>query len=446
MRHSLARRFFGLSAFWIAGMLVGAWLVIGGVLDRFVTERFRAEKLATSDAIVASLEARPDGTGAVLGVPILDPRYERPLSGWYWQVTGPGETRIASTSLFRETLVPPYAAGPDGKALFAMTREVTIPGVEGALTVVVTAPAQELAATRAEIRRPLFWSLAALGAGLAGLAFLQGRLALGGFAHIRRGIGEIRTGKVDRVPRRGLSEIDAPIDEINSLLEANRATLTRTREHVGNLAHALKTPLAALLNGTPDASEEAAIARRMDRLIGYHLRRARGAGRANLLGARTSVVEVAEDIVTVLRGAAWERRISVGVDCPEELHFAGDREDLEEILGNLVENAIAWAHGRVEITAESEGGVMVLRVSDDGPGIPEESHAHVLARGARLDETTNGTGLGLGIVADLVALNAGTLAFARPSEGGLMVSVRLPLAVSPAHPRAGGRTGMGGDE
>lgn len=435
MRQSLAWRFFLLSALWIAGILIGAWLVIGGGLDRFVTERFRAEKRAASDAIVASLEAQADGTGAALGIPILDPRYERPLSGWYWQVTGPGETRIASASLFRDTLDPPFETGPDGRSLVAMTREVTIPGVDGELTVVVTAPAEDLAATRAEIRRPLFWSLAALGTGLAGLALLQGRLALGGFAHIRRGIGEIRAGTADRLPRRGLAEIDAPIDEINALLEANRATLTRTRDHVGNLAHALKTPLAALLNGTPEGSGEAAIARRMDRLIGYHLRRARGAGRANLLGARTSVVEVAEDIVTVLRGVARDRGVSIGVDCPEELHFAGDREDLEEILGNLVENAVAWAHGRVDITAEADGSAMVLKVSDDGPGIPEESHAHVLARGARLDETTNGSGLGLGIVADLVALNEGTLAFARPQDGGLVVSVSLSLALTATNPR-----------
>ncbi|SEL93038.1 Signal transduction histidine kinase [Roseivivax marinus] len=428
MMRSLAGRFFVLSALWIGIALIGAWLVIGGGLDRFVTERFRAEIQATSDAIVAALEARPDGTGAELGVPILDPRYERPLSGWYWQVTGPGGPSISSDSLFRETLRPPFDVGPDGQGLFAITREVTIPDVANALTVVVTAPDAELAATRRAIRGPLFWSLAALGAGLATLAFLQGRLALGGFAHIRRGIGAIRDGTAGRVPRRGLSEIDAPIDEINALLEANRATLTRTREHVGNLAHALKTPLAALVNGTPQGSEEAAIARRMDRLIGYHLRRARGAGSAHLLGARTSVVDVAEDIVTVLRGAARERHVSMGVDCPEELYFAGDREDLEEILGNIVENAVAWAHGRVDIAARAEGSTLVLSVSDDGPGIPEESHAHVLARGARLDETTSGTGLGLGIVADLVALNDGKLAFTRSPDEGLSVFVRLPLA------------------
>ncbi len=131
------------------------------------------------------------------------------------------------------------------------------------------------------------------------------------------------------------------------------------------------------------------------------------------------MVEVAEDIVTVLRGAARERRIAIGVDCPEDLAFAGDREDLQEILGNLVEDAVAWARRRVDIVARAAGRMVVVTVSDDGPGIPEEGRARVLSRGARRDETADGTGLGLGIVADLVAPNAGASVGLPPGTGAV---------------------------
>lgn len=425
---SLRGRFLVLSVLWIAAALLGAWIVVGGVLDRFVTARFDAELEATSDAIVAGLEPDPAGEGAELAVPILDPRFARPLSGWYWQVSG-ARTRILSESLFLDALAAPYTRGPDGAPLYPVTRQVTIPGVEGPLFVAVTAPAEVLSATRGEVRRPLLLSLAALGAGLALLAAAQGALALGGFRHIGRGIAEIRAGRTERLSRRGLREVDAPVDEINALLDANREVLTRSRHHVGNLAHALKTPLAAILNAAPPDSETAHLTSRMDRLVRYHLRRARNAGTAHLLGARTPVTDVAEDIATVLRDAARRRGVSIGLDCPEDLVFAGEREDLEEILGNLAENAVAWAAGRVDISAQAvEGERLRLDVCDDGPGIPAESHAHVLSRGGRLDEDVIGSGLGLGIVADLVTLYDGRLDLGRAAGGGLAVSILLPRA------------------
>ncbi len=423
---SLLWRFVLLSGLWIALALGGGWIVIGGVLDRFVVARFEAGLDATAEGLISRLT--PAEGELVLDAPLADPRFARPLSGWFWQVETGGGVSLVSESLFLETLLPPYDVGPDGQGLLAQLRTVTVPGVEGSVGIVVTAPRKEVMAALGQVRQPLFWSLAALGAGLVLLAMVQGRMALSGYRHIGAGIAAIRAGTAERLPRRGLAEVDAPVDEVNTLLDRNRAVIARSREHVGNLAHALKTPLAALMNDARPGSDGAVAADRMDRLIRYHLRRARTAGAARLLGARTPVLDVVEDIALVLRGQAAERAIAIGVDVPEGLVFAGEREDLEDITGNLMENAVQWANSRVEVYAEGSGDSVHLTIKDDGPGIGAEHLEKVLRRGGRLDESVSGSGLGLGIVSDLVALNDGDLTFGAAPDSGLCVEVRLPRA------------------
>ncbi len=427
---SLIGRFLTLTALWITVALCAAWLIIGGVLDRFVVARIDAELAAASDALLAELDVV--GGELVLTRPPAVPRFARPLSGWFWQVVPAddpaADALLVSESLFLDALLPPFTRAPDGQPLVVQQRRATIPGWNAPIVIVVTAPWSDVAATQAAVRGPLFWSLAALGGGLAALAIVQGRMALSGYRHIGAGITAIRSGQAERLPRRDLTEVDAPIDEINALLDQNRAVMIRSRNHVGNLAHALKTPLAAILNDAPPGSDAAHTAERMDRLIQYHLRRARGVGAARLLGARTPVLDVAEDIALVLRGMARDRGIALGVDVPETLDFAGEREDLEEICGNLAENAVQWARHRVDLTAHQDDRDMILTVTDDGSGIPDTALAHVLERGGRLDESVAGTGLGLGIVADLVDLNGGQITFATADGGGLCVSVRLPMA------------------
>ncbi|SEN46343.1 Signal transduction histidine kinase [Loktanella fryxellensis] len=426
---SLLSRIVAVSAIGIGVALLAAWMTIGAVLDRFVVARVAAELDATSDALLAGLGLGVGGDGLALAALPVDPRFSRPLSGWFWQITTPDAAPLVSESLFLDTLPAPYRSGPDGAALVVRDRSVTIPGWDDPIAIVVTAPMTEVAAAQARVRAPLLTALVALGVGLVALAAALGLMALSGFRHIGAGIAAIRAGRSERLPRRGLSEVDAPVDEINSLLDQNRAVMTRAREHVGNLAHALKTPLAALLNDAPAASDAARLATRMDRLIRYHLRRARGAGAAQILGARTPVLDVAEDIAMVLRGAARARGVALRLDVDEMLDFAGEREDLEEIIGNLCENAVQWARSAVDLTAVADGAALVVTIADDGPGIGAAHLPHALQRGGRLDEGVAGSGLGLGIVTDLVGLNAGEIAFAQSAAGGLRVDVRLPRAV-----------------
>lgn len=423
---SLLGRIVAVSAIGIGAALLAAWLTIGAVLDRFVVARVAAELDAASDALLAGL-AVADGGLALAAVPV-DPRFTRPLSGWFWQITTADAAPLVSESLFLDGLMPPYRTGPDGAALVVRDRSVTIPGWDAPIAIVVTAPMVEVAAAQARVRAPLLTALVVLGAGLVALAAALGLMALSGFRHIGTGIAAIRAGRSERLPRRGLHEVDAPVDAINSLLDQNRAVMIRAREHVGNLAHALKTPLAALLNDAPADSDAARLADRMDRLIRYHLRRARGAGAAQVLGARTPVLDVAEDIAMVLRSAARDRAVALRLDVAETLDFAGEREDLEEIIGNLCENAVQWASTSVDLSAVADGQALVVTVCDDGPGIADADLPHVLQRGGRLDEGVAGSGLGLGIVTDLVGLNAGTIAFGRSAAGGLRVDVRLPRA------------------
>ncbi|MFN3279947.1 MAG: ATP-binding protein, partial [Paracoccus hibiscisoli] len=196
---------------------------------------------------------------------------------------------------------------------------------------------------------------------------------------------------------------------LNALLSANADTIARARTHVGNLAHALKGPLATLMLRAK--GPEAGLLAQMDRMIRWHLRRAALAGPGAALARATPVGPVLEDLALVFAPQAARRGIILSLDPGPVPAFAGEAQDLAEMLGNLVENALAHARSTVRLTAPAAPpGRLVLAVEDDGPGIPAEERDRLMARGARLDEaTTAGSGLGLAILADLVALYEGRL-------------------------------------
>ncbi|WP_405406122.1 sensor histidine kinase [Paracoccus sp. Ld10] len=431
MTRSIRGRLLLLAAVWLTAALLGAFLLIAQLLEDFVTDRFDAETLAVADSLIGQLEV--DDDRIELDDTPLDVRFTLPVSGWYWQVTADDATVARSPSLLDGQLTGPAgdltgAVGrdTDTAGLRVLRRELTIPDSDALIAITVTAPRSQIDAAVSQIVRPLAVALAVLGLGLAAASLIQVTIGLRSLDRLRADLARVRSGDSDRLARPDVSELRPLTTEINAALDQNATLLTRSRQHLGNLAHSLKTPLAALSNELPADHAGQALITRMDRLIGWHLRRARQAG-PRLLGQRTPVAPVIDDILLVLRWPLADRGMTADVDCRPDAAFSGERQDLEEMIGNLSENAAKWGRTRLRITVSTPPDRLVLRVEDDGPGLSADQAPRALMRGARLDELgAPGAGLGLAIVADLAALHGGGLRLERSDLGGLAAVLDLP--------------------
>jgi signal transduction histidine kinase len=303
----------------------------------------------------------------------------------------------------------------------------TAPGDGRRLTVTVTLPEAEAAAELSSIRRPLTLALALLGAALLAAQGLAVRAGLVDLTRFARAVAVDRDGQSETLPPATAAELRPLSDELTRLIAANAAQVARARAHAGDLAHALKTPLAVLANRAEP--EDAALIERMDRTIRWQLKRARASSAGLDPKARAAVPAVLEDLALVLTPEARRRGVTLEISAAGAPDFRGDPEDLAEIVGALAENAVKWARSVVQLAAESCAEGLRITVADDGPGIPEADRARLLARGARLDETVPGHGLGLAIAADRVAAYGGRLALGQTERGGLAVTVTLPARI-----------------
>jgi signal transduction histidine kinase len=424
---SIRARLLAWSAVLTFGALLFAWLALSGLLHDFVARRLEAELAATARGILAASTWDDTGTFTVSPAP-ADPRFERPVSGWYWQVTGADGVLARSESLLGGQVEASGGAhlGPDGAALIAWTEDYTAPGDAGRLTVTVTLPAAEAAAELAAVRRPLAVSLATLAVALLlaqGLAVSTGLSDLTRFA---RGVAALRDGRAETLPDARSAELQPLAEELARLVAAKTAQLDRARAAAADLAHALKTPLAVLANRA--GPEDAELIARMNRILDWHLRRARAAGAGLNPAARTDVTAVLADLGLVLGPEARRRGVAIETAAEGAPHFRGDAEDLAEILSALAENAVKWARSRVRISARACPEGLEIAIADDGPGIPAPERDRLLARGARLDEGTPGHGLGLAIAADRIRAYRGRLVLDEAETGGLRVCVILPAA------------------
>lgn len=433
---SIRFRLLALSALLVGGALVAGYLTIAAILEDFITGRFDDDMRAVTETIIAEAAPAEDGT-ITLARPPADPRFELPLSGWYWQLTENGTAIAKSPSLYDHVLTEAasdqtgrHELGPNNQPLRVDQTSFTLPDTDARFTVIVSAPANEIQAKLSQVRRPLAISLVILGLGLALASILQVTAGLKSLGQLSRDIRRIRAGEAEALPVPAVAELRPISTEINGLLDQNKAVLNRSREYVGNLAHSLKTPLAALSNSLPPEHQGTMLVERMDRQIGWHLRRARSSAAARVLGQRTPVRAVIDDILLVLDRPIDDAGIKVEVSCPPTLSFAGERQDLEEMIGNLTENAVKWAIGKIRIRAMPDGSDtdhLIFTVEDDGPGMSDADYATATERGGRLDEYgPPGTGLGLAIVVDLAALHGGRLSLGRSELGGLRAELILP--------------------
>lgn len=382
--------------------------------------------------LVAAAEPQ-DGRFALTWTP-ADPRFNRPLSGWYWEVRDQDRVTLASTSLAGAELSPPVLGvhrlvGPEQAELRALARSIRFADDAADYTVRVAGPAADIAADVRGFALRLAVTLIGLAVGLSAILAWQLHFGLAPLRRLQTTLAEVRTGRSHRLPETFPEEVAGVVHELNGLIDHNAALIERARAQTGNLAHALKTPLAVAIGEARHAPGEAGelIRRRlagMAEALEMQLARARLAGAGRRLGVRVTVQPVVTDVLEAMIRLHPARRFTAeGLD---GLVFQGDGQDLEEMLGNLLDNAGKWARSRVRIAGRRSADRLHLTVEDDGAGIPPERRAEALGRGRRLDETVPGSGLGLAIVAELAELCGGRLSLNDSAWGGLAADLDLP--------------------
>ena len=446
---SLSRRLiFGAAIFVVASLVVSA-MIIGTILHRFVQVQIDQRLDSQSAAIASALEIGADGRPA-LSHAVDGPPFNHFRSGWYWQVF-PSDPPLRSWSLTGDNLPQPpdrpngpgwpwdlfggptifQGVGPGGERLrlHAQTRQV------GAHSVVIVTAAPQ-AAVYGPLGHALFTlltALAVLGLTLVGAIVLQMRLGLRPLGRLRESLRDVRAGRAERLPADQPAEIAPLVAEVNVLLDQNAERLSRARRNAANLAHGLKTPLSTLAitleepGRDPDGSLRA-LAAQMDRQIRHHLRRARAAATGEGSRSRTELAPRVADLLSALAKIYGEKDIAVETEIGARVALACDPQDLDEMLGNLLDNALKWAAGRVRVSAVDGETATTIAIEDDGAGLPPDMAAVALAPGRRLDESAPGYGFGLPITRELAELYGGGLGLSVSPMGGLKAALTLPSA------------------
>ena len=439
-----------------------AGLVLSGLFREHVQRQFEAALTQQLDQVTARLEFDAQGQPVIDPEALSDPRWLKPYSGLYWQVDamapdGLGRAGVLrSRSLWDTSLALQTDAladgavhvhevtGPQGAPLLVMERTLRATA-EGAARwrLIVAADLQATQAATAQFTRVLALSLAVLLVLLAAAAWAQVAVGLRPLMSLQRGLQDVQQARSVQLQGIFPAEVQALVDDFNAVLARNAEVVERARTQAGNLAHALKTPLTVLeqaarapshANGAELAGlvhEQVQVARRH---IDWHLARSRMAASAHLPGQRTALAPVVGGLVRVMNKVHAERGVDIAIALPDvPLFFAGEPQDLQEMLGNLLDNACKWARSTVRLEGQVRRGgddgaapLLLIIVEDDGPGIGATQRALAVERGIRLDETVPGSGLGLAIVQDLAALYGGRLDLAPAGLGGLRVELLLP--------------------
>jgi signal transduction histidine kinase len=454
-RNSLATRLFFSASAWVVVILAITGFVLSSVY-REATERAFDRRLnlylRTLIAEVATPDEPPDRQFQSLGEPL----FELPLSGWYWQITRTDTDKPelrASRSLWDKKLPKldergaeltaagirvAYVDGPEGQNLRMVERPVDL-GADGKFLVGVAGDASEIFDETRSFDYYLGGTFTALGIVLLLTTIFQVRFGLAPLKRISESIADIRSGRAERLEGEFPVEIAPLARETNALIDANREIVERARMHVGNLAHAIKTPLSVIVNEASAHGSDPFARKMLEQTdvmrdqVAHHLERARIAARVTIVGTVTEVAPAIEALQRTMEKIHRDRGIVIELKADPQAKFRGERQDLDEMAGNLVDNACKWASSRVSIEVVTEkpakpglSPILRLIVDDDGRGLSATERAQVSRRGQRLDESKPGSGLGLSIVVDLAALYGGNLSLGNAPIGGLRAELTLP--------------------
>ncbi|RMB12055.1 sensor histidine kinase [Eilatimonas milleporae] len=430
---------------WSALALSVGEAILSYAFERYVLEDMDDRLSVLLDTLIGNSEIGRDGV-LRFSRPLFDQRFDSPYSGWYWQISEAGERPFRSRSLWDFALQPDLesqmfdlrlseGSGPGGQTLRIAERDIILPEAERIFRYQV---ATDTAGIKRAISRFNWLLVAALGVMMVIVTLaliIQVAYGLRPLRSIRRKLTDVRAGHAARLEGSFPEDLRPIAQEINALIDQNQRLVKRARTHVGNLAHALKTPLSVLQNETDELPETVSrrIRHQVDTMRGqidHHLKRARIAGGGTGPGVPISYrVDKLIHAVSRMRG---DKEIKFIRDLDAGLMFDGETADFDEIVGNLLDNAGKWAASRVAISAhrlpdDGRRAMMELSVGDDGPGVPREERDRLFERGQRLDERVPGSGLGLSIVRDIVDMYGGLSRLDQSSLGGLEVVVILPL-------------------
>jgi signal transduction histidine kinase len=393
--------------------------------------------------------------GEVIAPALTDQAALRAYSGHYWEIAEPDgkgglHVLVTSRSLFDGEIKPPPdgaarlkpgvrvyydSIGPNKERVRVAARAVILPNYPRPVVFLTAEDRSSLDHDSRRFGEIALAALALVGSALIAGVILQVRVGLRPLFRLQKQVADVRKGKADRVGADYPVELTPLASELNALLDHNQEVVERQRTHVGNLAHALKTPLSVMQAeaeqrpGDPLAEVVTRQALTMREQVDHHLRRARAAARAQGTGERTEVAPALDELSRTLERIFGERGVAIDWEAEDDLVFRGERQDLLELIGNVMENACKWSRRRVRAMAEPDGpGFLKVTVEDDGPGLPEDQREAVLRRGARLDESAPGSGLGLSIVEELAKAYGGQVSLGRSAWGGLKVELRLPQA------------------
>ena len=450
--NSLALRLFLSATAWTAVCLVATGIILSSIYHESQERSFDRRLDVSLRTLIADVAA-PDPSAGSPGTPTLgEPRFELPLSGWYWQITAldGGKPEVRGSRSLWDTKLPRlrdedaatsadgtrhgYTEDTEGQRLRVIERVVDL-GEDGRYLIAVAGETQELEDEIRVFDRALLATFGTLTAVLLVITMFQVRFGLAPLQRISGALAAVRAGTAERLEGEFPHEIAPLARETNALIDANREIVERARTHVGNLAHALKTPLSVIVNeagGREDplaakVKEQADIMRDQ---ITRHLERARLAAALKVVGSVTRVVPVVTALTRTMEKIHQGRSIAIDLAAPADVRFRGEQQDLEEMVGNLVDNAFKWAQTRVsiEVVAERRDNAAAARiiVDDDGPGLSPAQRDEVARRGRRLDQTKPGSGLGLSIVVELAGLYGGSLQLGNAPIGGLRAELVLP--------------------
>jgi len=455
--NSLALRLFVSAAGWTGIILLITGFVLSSLYRDAVERSFDRRLNVFLRTLVAEVAA-PDDSSERTPQSLGEPQFDLPLSGWYWQLTRLNAARpeVRSSRSLWDSGLPhladmgvaatddgtrrAYVPGPEDQRLRLIERTVDL-GEDGRYLVAVAGDSQEIDDETHSFDRAIAATFAILAAVLLLTTMFQVRFGLAPLKRISESLAAIRAGTAERLAGRFPVEIEPLARETNALIDANREIVERARTHVGNLAHALKTPLSVMMNeaaARPDDPLAAKVGEQiviMRDQVTRHLERARIAARATVVGSVTEVAPVVTALTRTMEKIYHPRGIAIDLDAPEGVRFRGERQDIEEMLGNLVDNACKWAQARVSIEVTQERRqddpikvIVRVVVDDDGPGLSPADRDQVARRGQRLDETKPGSGLGLSIVLELASLYGGNLTLSTAPIGGLRAELVLPAA------------------
>jgi signal transduction histidine kinase len=443
MHRSITTRIIALSIVWIIMALLATALILTNLYQHHIEEHYDAHVFTHLEELVAEIEIDPMGNLLMHEQP-SDPRFYRLNSGWYWEVKSSSGSLEKSPSLGKETLDlsgldfeenhnVQTIYGPGQQALRAHIMHVSYPRSNTSLTFITTAPVVQISDDVRDFSVHIIISFLVLGIGLSLAVVLQIRLALKPLKAIKTAIRDVQTGRSKRLPQEFPSDVQPLVEELNHLLDHNEVLLKRARNQLGDLAHAVKNPLTVIRNEARSmTSEQGQIildqSHTISSSIDHFLSKARIYGKKDVIGYRTSIKSVLDDLTYAVKHIYRDREIEIQFSGQGTCLFRGESQDLEEMAGNLIDNACKWAKSKVVVNCKTANNRLLLIVEDDGPGIPEEKLEEVMQRGCKLDDSKPGHGQGLGIVNDIADLYGGHLKLCQSSLGGLQAELDLPAA------------------